>query len=428
MVETLLISFAILLLLGAPVGFAVMGSSFLYFIVGSITGAGPSVVTAAQKIMTGIDSFPLMAIPFFVLAGEFMNTGGITKNLMAAAKSAVGHIRGGIAQVVILASAMFAAMSGSSIACTYIFGKMMIPIMEKDGYDKGFASAIVSCSATVGPIIPPSISVILYAVMAGCSAGQLLISGVIPGIIMAGSMMFVTYLVAIKRKYPTYERPSLEERRESYKNAFLPLLMPVILIGGIVSGVFTATEAAVVSVTYAAILGISTGMFRMPHFLKISFDTFLGIGRTMFIIASCTLFGWIMTYEGITKAIETFLRSVTDSSIVVLLLVNVVLLILGMFMESGAIIVMITPILAPIVKAFGIDPIHFGMMVVINTMIGGVSPPVGLLMYISNDIAGVTMNEYLKHAWPLYIALVGSLLLVTFIPPLATWLPGLLMG
>lgn len=426
MVQALIISFIVLLLLGVPVGFAVMGSSFVYFAIGAITGQGPSVVIAAQKIMTGIDSFPLMAIPFFVLAGEFMSTGGITDKLMRAARALVGHLRGGIAQVVILASTLFAAMSGSSMACASIFGKMMIPIMEKDGYDRGFGSAVVACSSTVGPIIPPSISIIVYAVMANCSAGQLLISGVIPGIIMSGSMMLAAYLISVKRNYPTNPRPSAEERRKAIIAAIIPLMMPVILIGGIATGMFTATEAAVVSVVYATIVGILSRELKLKDFIKIGFDTFLGIGRTMFIIAACTLFGWILTFEGITKVIEAFLLSVTTNKLGIMALINVVILLLGMFMESGSIIVMCTPILVPIIKALGINPIHFGIMFVINTMIGGVTPPVGLLMYITNDLAGATMKEYIKYAWPFFAALVGTLFLVMFFEPIATWLPGLI--
>lgn len=428
MVTALLISFAVFMLFGVPVGFAVIGSSFVYFLVGFITGDGPSVIIAAQKIMTGIDSFPLMAIPFFVLAGEFMNTGGITTTLMRAAKSAVGHIRGGLAQVVILASTMFAAMSGSSIACSSIFGKMMIPIMDDEGYDKGFASAVVSCAATVGPIIPPSISIIVYAVMAGCSVGQLLIAGVVPGIIMSGGMMVAAYLISVKRKYPTSARPPKEERRAAAKEAIVPLMMPVILIGGITTGWFTATEAAVVSVVYATAVGLITKSLKLHNFIKICFDTFTGIGRTMFIIAACTLFGWILTYEGITKIIEAFLLSITTSKIGIMAIINIIILILGMFMESGSIIVMCTPIVVPIITNLGINPIHFGIMFVINTMIGGVTPPVGLLMYITNDIAGISMNEYIKHAWPFFIALVFALLMTMFFPAVATWLPNLLFG
>lgn len=428
MVQALLISFFLLMFFGVPVGFAVMGSSFVYFVVGAITGEGPSIMMAAQKIMTGIDSFPLMAIPFFVVAGEFMSSGGITKKLMDAARALVGHLRGGIAQVVILASTMFAAMSGSSIACASIFGKMMIPEMEKDGYDRGFGSAVVACASTVGPIIPPSISIIVYAVIAGCSAGQLLISGVVPGIIMSVGMMVAAYLISIKQKYPTRDKLNSDERRKAIINAIIPMMMPVIMIGGIATGWFTATEAAVVSVVYATIIGIIGRSLQFKDFINIGFNAFLGVGRTMFIIAACNLFGWILTFEGVNKIIESFLLGITSNPLGIMILINIVVLILGMFMESGSIIIMCTPIFAPIVKSLGIDPIHFGIMFVINTMIGGVTPPVGLLMYITNDLSGSTMAEYIKFAWPFFLSLIVTLVLVMLFPPIATWLPGLLFS
>lgn len=428
MILLLLGVFVVMLLIGIPVAFSMLGSSLVYVIVGLMNGGFLQLTTAIQRVEIAVDSFPLMAIPFFVLAGEFMNSGGITKRIMDFARVCVGHIKGGMAQVAIFASTLFAAMSGSSIACASIFGQMMIPDMERDGYDKPFASAVISCSATIGPIIPPSIVMVVFGVMANCSIGRMLIGGVIPGLMMCGGLMIMSYFIAKKKGYPTYPRASAKERVAAIKEAVLPLLMPVILIGGILTGFFTPTEAAVVAAVYGCILGFVQKQLTLKDIPKILFNTALGSARTMFIIGTAGLFGWILTLEQAPTLFSDWMFSLSDNRWVILMIINVFLLILGMFMESSAIIIMTTPILVPIVNMLGFDIIHFGMIMMVNVMVGCVTPPVGVLMYVTNDIAGVSMKDYLKAQWPLLLSLVVVLLLVTFIPQVSLFLPNLLMG
>ena len=427
MILLLFCVFIIMLFMGVPVAFSMLGSSLVYIIVGLINGNTLMLITAVQRMEVSVDSFPLMAIPFFVMAGEFMNVGGLTMRLMNFARACVGHITGGMAQVNILSSTMFAAMSGSSIACASIFGGMMIPIMEKDGYDKGFASAVISCSATIGPIIPPSIVMIVFGVMANVSVGKLFISGIIPGILMAGGLMVAAYLVSKKRAYPTYAKKSAAERWKEGKAASYPLLMPLILIGGILTGYFTPTEAAVVAAVYGCILGFTQRELTLKDLSTIGFNTAIGSARIMFIISAAGLFGWILTLEQAPRLVSDWLFTISENKWVMLVIINVFLLILGMFMESTAIIIMVTPILMPIVYALGLDPIHFGLVMMVNVMIGCVTVPVGVLMYVTNDIAGIGMGEYFKHVKPFYLALGVVLLLLTFIPELSTALPALLM-
>lgn len=427
MISVLLISFIALLFLGVPVAFAMAISSFLYIGVDLLNGGSLLLSTAVQRMVVGIDSFPLMAIPFFVLAGEFMNVGGITTKLINLARAFVGHLKGGMAQVNILASILFAAMSGSSIACASIFGRMMIPDMVKDGYDKGFASAVISCSATIGPIIPPSIIMIVYGVMANVSIGKLLLGGIIPGIIMGLSLMIAAYIVAKKRNYPVYTKAGIKERLITIRDAVLPMLMPVILIGGILSGYFTPTEAAVVAALYGFFLAVIQKEITLKDLPRIGLNTTTGSARIMFIIAAAALFGWILTLEQAPQMVSGFILGVSDSYYLTLFIINIFLLILGMFMESTAIIIMTTPMFVPLIAQLGIDPVHFGIMMLVNVMIGTVTVPVGVLMYVTNDIAGIGMGEYFRHVKPFYLALFGSLALLTLIPILSTFVPNLLM-
>ena len=419
--------FFAMMLLGVPVAFSMLGSSLVYIAVGLLNGNTLLLTTAIQRVEIAVDSFPLMAIPFFVLAGEFMNTGGITKKIMDFARACVGHLQGGMAQVNIFASTLFAAMSGSSIACAAIFGKMMIPDMERDGYDKGFASAVCSCSATIGPIIPPSIVMVVFGVMANASIGRMLIGGIIPGVMMALSLMVIAYIISKKRKYPVYERLSGRERLKMAKSAILPLLMPIILIGGILSGYFTPTEAAVVAALYGCILGLASGELKLNQLPKVLFDTALGSARTMFIIGTAGLFGWILTLEQAPILFSNWLFSISTNRWIVILIINLFLLVLGMFMESSAIIIMTTPFLVPIVLSLGFDIIHFGIMMMVNVMIGCVTPPVGVLMYVTNDIAEISMREYLRFQWPFLLSLFVVLILVTAFPIISLLLPNLLL-
>lgn len=428
MILILIIVFFIMMMLGIPVAFSMLGSSLVYILLANMQGSTLLIATAIQRMEIAVDSFPLMAIPFFVLAGEFMNTGGITKKIMDFARSCVGHISGGMAQVSIFASTLFAAMSGSSIACASIFGKMMIPDMEKDGYDKGFASAVISCSATIGPIIPPSIVMVVYGVMANASIGKMLIGGIVPGLLMSGGLMLIAYVVAKRKKYPVMEKMSASERARAGRTAFFPLMMPVIILGGILTGFFTPTEAAVVAAIYGCLLGVVQRELKASHLKRILYDTAIGTARTMFIISAAGLFGWILTLEQAPKLISDWLFSVSDNRWVIIMIINAFLLVLGMFMESSAIIIMVTPILVPVVTALGFDLIHFGMIMMVNVMIGCVTPPVGVLMYVTNDIAGITMKEYMRYQWPFFLSLIVVLLVVTFVPPVSLFLPNLLLG
>ncbi|TVP83171.1 MAG: TRAP transporter large permease [Alkalicoccus sp.] len=404
----------LLIVAGMPVAFALGISSLTYMI---LEGIDLSMV--AQSLVRGVDSFTLLAVPFFLLLGEMMNSGGITNRIIDIARVIVGHIRGGLAQVNILASLLFSGISGSATADTVALGSVLIPAMEKEGYDKKFAAAITAASSIVGPIVPPSITLIIFGIVTQTPIGPLLIAGIIPGLLMAISLMVYTYFVAVKRGYPSYERATLKETRKAFSSGFLALLLPVIIVAGIVSGVFTPTESAAIAVLYAIVITFfyykNVNLKSFGGILKrTSFDS----ANILFTLAAATVFAWVVTRSGISAVLADFILSFSTDPFVILGMFVVFLLIIGLFMLPSEGIIVFAPILTPIAMQVGVDPIHFGVLMVLTLTIGGASPPVGILLYIVADIAKLRYTTLVKEMLPMYLPLVVTAFIIAFVPAL----------
>lgn len=384
--------------------------------------------TVAQKLLNSGNSFTLLAIPFFLLAGNLMNTGGITKRIFKFCNTAVGWIPGGLGHANVLASIVFAGMSGSAVADAAGLGTIEIKAMEDQGFDTEFSAAVTAASSTIGPIIPPSIPLIVFATTAGTvSVSKLLIAGIIPGLLMGITLSIMVAIISVKRKYPKSPLPKAKELWDDFRHAFLSLLTPVILIGGMLSGFFTPTEAAVVCVVYAFILTVF--IYRevtMKQVVKALMNTAKESACIVFIICCSNLYGYLLTRARIPQTMVTLISSITSSKIVVLILVNILFLIVGCFMDCNAAIMVLTPTLMPLINAFGIDPIHFGIIMVLNLMIGLLTPPVGMCLYTTARVANITLDRMIKAVAPFYVPLLITLLLITFFPGLATFIPSLM--
>jgi len=419
----LVILFAVLLLVGVPVAVAMGFSSMLVCL---IFHTYP-VLAIVHKIAGGIDSYVLISIPFFILAGEIMNTGGITTRIFNFANLIVGKIPGGMGHTNVLASIIFSGMSGSAVADTGGLGMIEMKAMMDKGYDKEFSAAVTCASATIGPIIPPSIPMIVYGAMAEVSVGALFMGGILPGLLLGLSLMVFIYFISRKRHYPTRETVTIQEGIKICKEAVFPLFTPVIIIGGIITGVVTPTEAAIVASFYAFLLSIFYKAITPKTLLKMLEDTAINSATILFIIASATAFSWVLSVEGIPQKVTTFILSVTRQPFLILLLLNIILLIMGMFMEGLSILTIIVPFLLPLIKAVGIDPVHMGVMVVLNIMIGLSTPPVGMSLFVINKIADVDINKLYREIIPLVIPLLVILALVTYVPQISLAIPHLLM-
>lgn len=410
---------------GVPVAFA-MGLTSLVVLI--LVGNVP-LQTIPQRMITGADSFPLMAVPFFLLAGNLMSTGGITMRLIQFASAMIGHVRGGLVYVVIVTNMIMAGMSGSAVADAAATGSVLIPAMEKAGYNRRFAASVVGAASTIGPIIPPSVPFVVFGAMSQVSIGRLFFGGAIPGVLMGLYMMAVVYVLAQRRGYPKGERVSCGQFLVATREALLPLMLPVIILGGILGGIFTPTEAAVAAAVYAFFLGTFVYRELTPRDLaKALLDTGITSATVMFIIANANILGWIMAREQAGQVVTQLITSVSTNPAVILLTINILLLILGCLIDSTANIILLTPLLMPLVKSVGIDPVHFGVVMVLNLMIGLMTPPVGMTLYVVSQITGLKVMEIAREAWLFIVALVAVLLTITYIPWLVTFLPNLLMG
>ncbi|WP_339218965.1 TRAP transporter large permease [Paenibacillus sp. FSL W7-1332] len=390
---------------------------------------GTPLLVLVQRSFTSTDSFPLMAIPFFVFAGTLMEFGGISRRLVNLANALTGHLPGGLGLVTIVTSMFFAAISGSSAAATAALGSILIPAMISRGYHKNFTGALQATSGELGVIIPPSIPLILYGVAAETSIGDLFMAGLIPGIMIGLSLMIAVYIIAKRKGYAREKRKTPAEVWQAFKESFWAVLMPIIILGGIYGGIFTPTEAAGVAVAYAFIVGVFVYKeIKFSKLINILTQSTITTSVIMFIIASAGLFSWIMTREGIPQAVAGFFVNISDNPIVFLLLVNVFLLIVGMFMESNASIIILAPLLAPVAAEFGIDPTHFGIIMIVNLAIGMCTPPLGINLFISAQIAKIRLDQIAKGMVPFYIVLIIDLMLITYIPHLSMFLPNLLGG
>lgn len=420
------IVFIALLVVGVPIGFALSLAGISFIIV---SGDFNLFTMFAQRMYVGINSFTLLAIPFFILTGLLMNTGGVTNKIFNFASSLMGHITGSLGHVNILASMIFAGMSGSAVADSAGLGAIEIKALTDAGYDREFSAAITAASSTIGPIIPPSIPFVLFGGLTGVSVGRLFLGGMIPGILMGIGLMITVYIIAKRRGYPTSPKTSLRVRWKSFIDALPSLFVPVIILVGILGGFFTPTEASVVAAIYAFILGVFVYKeIKFKDLIGIFKETISSTAQVMFIIGSAAFFGWILTYQGIPDTITNFIINLTDSKLMVLLLMNLIALILGCFLESLAILVLTIPIFMPLVTQYGIDPVHFGVTITLTLMIGLITPPVGMCLYPVSNYAKVPLHAVVKECVPYLIALLLVVMIITLVPGIITFLPNYLMG
>ena len=415
-------AFLVCFFMGIPLAL-VMGITGIVVLI----AMGVPLEVVAQRMFTGIDSFPLMAVPFFILAGDLMNRGGTTVRIIGFANSLVGHIRGGLAHACVVANMIFAGISGSSVADASAIGSIMIPSMEKSGYDLDFSAALNSVAATIGPIIPPSIIMVIYGVSVNVSVGGLFAAGFVPGILMGLALMIVVTRVAKKKNYPTSEGFSGKRVAAEFRSSVWALMAPIIILGGILGGVFTPTEAAAVAVIYSFFVG--KFIFReiawkdVPHIL---FQSGITTGAILLIISLANVFAWVIAANQVPVKLSALFLSATSNPYVFLLIVNILLLIVGMFMETGAAIILLAPILAPIAVKLGIHPLHFGFMMVLNLAIGMATPPVGVCLFVSCGITGLSLERVSAASMRFVAALLGVLLLVTYVAPISLFLPRML--
>ena len=414
-----------LIAFGVPVAIALAGSSAVFIL---LDGNVPGLVVA-HRMINGVDSFPLLAVPFFILAGNLMNTAGITERIFDFAKALIGWLPGGLGHVNIGASVIFAGMSGAAVADAGGLGAIEIKAMRDAKYDAGFAVGITAASSTIGPIIPPSLPMVIYGVVAGASIGQLFAAGFIPGLLMAVALMAMVAFYAHRYKYPRDQAFRMSILGTAFTRAFLSLLTPVIIVGGILSGAFTPTEAAIAACAWALFLGLFVyRTLTVRRFLKVSLDTIETTSVVLFIVAAASIFAWILTSNRVPEHFAALILSVSDNPIVILLLINAILLVVGCFMETVAAITILVPVLLPIAVSVGVDPVHFGVILVLNLMIGMITPPVGLCLFIVSAIGKTPLEKVAVAILPMIGISLIILALVAFVPSLTLTLPGLFPG
>ncbi|HIJ57476.1 MAG TPA: TRAP transporter large permease [Deltaproteobacteria bacterium] len=378
-----------------------------------------------QRLFLGINQFPLLAIPLFLLAGEIMNIGGITLRLVRFANVLVGHFRGGLAHVNIVASILFAGLSGSAVADTSALGSILIPAMEKDGYTTRFSAAVTAASSVIGPIIPPSIIMVIYGLVMSTSVAGLFLAGFVPGLMMGGGMMIVTAFIAKRRNFPKRDAmSSFKEMWQAFKGAFLPLLTPVIILGGILSGVFTPTEAAGAAVAYALFLSfVVLRTIKLKDLMGVFYRTGVASAAILFVVGTATVFGGIVTISGLPVKIGNFVFSITDNTYILLLLINILLLIVGMFLDASPAILILGPILAPTMMKLGIHPLHFAIIMCVNLTVGLATPPLGLILFVASSLTRLQVLEIAREMIPYLLVHIAVIFLITYLPFLSMTLP-----
>jgi len=412
---TILILFAcffLLLALRVPIAFS-LGIVSLGFLI----ARGEVLLAVSQRMSAAADSFPLLAIPFYILMGKLVNEAGLTDKIFGFAQALVGHIRGGLAHVNILNSMIFAGMSGAAVADVGGMGAIEIKAMVNNGYDVDFSAAVTAASSTIAPIIPPSIAMVVYGVLASTSVGALFLGGFVPGVLMGLFMMVYSYVVAIQRDYPLQPRARLGELWRSFRLSIPGLLTPMILLGGIGLGIFTPTEAAVVAVFYTLLLGVLVyRRLGTRDLLRMFRETVDMTAVVVFVMTTASLFSWIMAREQVPQRFAEFVTSVTATPAAVLFLINVLVLIMGCFFDGISILVIVVPIFLPILDQMGIDRVHFGVMVVLNTVIGLITPPVGVVLYATTEVAKISFERVCRATLPFLWPMIAALILVTYVP------------
>lgn len=421
---TLLAVFLATMILAMPLAFALAVAA----VVALLTMGSLPLTLVPQRIVLGTDSLPLTAVPFFVLVGHLMNTGGITRRLIAFANTLVGRFPGGLSHTNVLTSMLFAGVSGSAVADTSALGSTLIPAMKREGYGAAYSGAVTAASSVVGPIIPPSIPMVIYGITAGVSIGGLFLGGAIPGIVLGLSFLALSYYLSVRRRYPRYAAVGLRAIGRAFVDAFWALLAPVIILGGIFGGAFTVTESAAVAVVYS----LAVGMFVYREiklrdvpglFVRTAYDSSIII----FLIGAASLFSWLLAVSGVARTSVAYLTSLTESTWVMLLLINVVLLLVGMFLETISAMLIFIPLLTPLAAAYGIDPLHFGVVMVFNLLIGLLTPPMGICLHVATRFAEVPLARVARETLPFLAVGIGVLLLITFVPQVVTFLPDLVL-
>lgn len=415
----------VLMLTGMPISIA-LGLTVLTFL---FTMTDVPVQAVALKLFTGIEKFEIMAIPFFILAGNFLTHGGVARRMILFATSMVGHWHGGLALAGVLACALFAAVSGSSPATVVAIGSILLPAMVKQGYPKSFGAGVVTTSGALGILIPPSIVMVMYSVSTNTSVGKLFMAGVIPGLMLAVLLGLTTWVLARKKNYPRMDKASWTERFVAFRRSAWGLLLIVIVMGGIYSGVFTPTEAAAMAAVYAFVIAVfvykDMGLRQVPKVLR---DSAAMSAMLLYIITNAVLFSFLMTSEGIPQAMAGWIMDKGFGVISFLLVVNLLLLLAGNVMEPSSIVLIMAPILFPVAVALGIDPVHFGIIMVVNMEVGMCHPPVGLNLYVASSITKMGISELTVAVLPWLLTMLGFLLIVTYVPQISLWLPRLIYG
>lgn len=415
----------VLFFLNIPIGFALMGSSLYYFMFLNKTMAMNMVI---QQFATSVESFPYLAVPFFVMVGSVMNYSGISRELMNMAEVLVGHMRGGLAQVNCLLSAMMGGISGSANADAAMQSKILVPEMVRQGYSKPFSAAVTAASSAVSPVIPPGTNLILYALIANVSVGDMFLAGYTPGILMTVAMMITVYIIAVKRDYkPSREKmASPAEILKQFAKSIFALAVPFGIIMGMRLGMFTPTEAGGIAVLFCFGVGFfAYKELKIEHIPLILMETVENTGSVMIIIASAKVFGYYLTLERIPQLITESLMGFTDNKFVLLLVINLLLLFIGMFIEGGAALVILAPLLVPAVVSMGVDPLHFGVIFIVNIMVGGLTPPFGSMMFTVCSIVDVKLEDFIKEVWPFILSLLIVLVIVTYSESIALFIPNL---
>ncbi len=423
---TILLALVVLIAIGVPVAVA-LGLTAAGFYV--LAGDAHILAMLPQRMFSATTGFTLLAIPFFILAGNLMNTGGITNRIFRFANACVGHIRGGLGQVNVLASLIFSGMSGAAVADAAGLGQVELKAMNDKGYDPEFSAAITAASSTIGPVFPPSIPFVLYSSLTGVSVAKLFLAGVVPGLLMAGALMIAVCAVSVLTRVPHETRAPFGEVARSFLDSVLSLLTPLIIIGGIFGGIFTPTEAGVAASAYALVLSMlvyrEIGPADLPAIL---WNTLVHSIRVMFVIAAAGFFGWLLIHQRVPNQVIEAMLGLSESRAVVLGLVVVILLVLGMFLEGIAVIVLCVPLFLPVVTQVGVDPVHFGVIMIMCSMVGLLTPPVGMVLFAVSSISRVPVGRLSRAMLPYLAGLVAVLLIVTYLPAVSVWLPNRVLG
>ena len=414
------------ILAGLPIAVCMGLTAVIFFV---LLGQVDTLLMLPARMYSGTTSFTLLAIPFFILAGNLMNTGGMTRRLIHFAQCLIGHIRGGLGHVTVVTNMIMAGMSGSAVADATGTGIILIPAMEAAGYTRTFGAALVGAASTIGPIIPPSIPFVIFGSITGTSVGRLFLGGFLPGVLMGLFLMITVAILAKRRRYPSGERATWREFWVAAFQATPAWGAPIIIIGGILGGIFTPTEAAVAASVYALVLGMFVYReITVADLRRVMWETIQSTVQVMFIISAAGIFGWLLIRQQVPTAIINGLMSLTATPWVVLLIINVILLILGCFMEAIAIMLLTIPVFMPLIDRVGIDPVHFGIVMTLNLMIGLLTPPVGMCLYAVSAIGKVPLWTLARELVPYIIALIACLFLITYVPGLVLWIPNLIMG